>query len=117
MKTDLAEAHLKKLASSHGILIHWRRRAWTKFEAHVETKMIWVGRPTTPIRYLGALHEIGHIVSKPARDARARAHYLTEEAAAWDWALAHANWHLTGEIAPDDRTQLALAWASYFGVE
>jgi hypothetical protein len=114
---EAAERHLTKVASRHGILIHWRRRAWAKFEAHIETKMVWIGKPTSAIRYLGALHEMGHIVSKVARDANKREHALTEEAAAWDWALGAADPRLVGEIRPEDRSQLALAWASYFSVE
>lgn len=117
MNRERAEVHLTKVASKHGILIHWRRRAWTKFEAHITTKMVWIGKPTNAIRYLGALHEMGHIVSKAARDAAKRGQDLTEEAAAWDWALAQADPAIVGEITPDDRTQLALAWASYFVVE
>ncbi len=117
MNRELAEAHLTKVASQNGILIHWRRRAWTKFEAHITTKMVWIGKPTSAIRYLGALHEMGHIASKQARDAQKRGHDLTEEAAAWDWALGKADAGIVGEITPDDRTQLALAWASYFVVE
>ncbi len=116
MNREAAELHLITLAREHRIQIEWRRRPWTKFESHPGTRMVFVGSPTSPIRYLGALHEMGHIVSPMARQTQ-RGHNLTEEAAAWDWALDLLDQGDVTAVRPDDRTQLALAWASYFVVE
>ena len=112
MNREKAEAHILALARDNRITVHWRRRAWKHFEAHPGTRMIFVGSPTTPIRYLAALHEMGHILS-PAALAAQRGHQLTEEAAAWDWALDHA----LPELMPNDFTEIrelvGMAWSSY----
>lgn len=115
MNSRAAEKHLLALAREHKVMLHWRTRRWTKFEAHLNTRMVFVGKPTSAIRYLAALHEIGHIVSPVARSAR-RGHLLTEEAAAWDWALDNAD----PQLMPDDfgeiRRQVGRAWSTYLVV-
>ncbi len=115
LQTDLAEKHLLDLAREHRIILHWRRRNWTHFEAHPATRMVFVGRPTSAIRYLGALHEMGHIVSPVARAAR-RGHSLTCEAAAWDWALDAADPRLMPDDMVEIRQKVGRAWATYLVV-
>lgn len=105
--------HIESLAREHGISIHWRRRSWSHFEAHVASRMVFVGPPTSLLRYLSALHEIGHIVDTWAHPLDEDDKKLSCEAAAWEWALAHA---LPGAIeatTPYVRERIADAWASY----
>lgn len=115
LQIEKAERHLEDLAREHKITIHWRARKWTNFEVHPGTRMVFIGRPTTPIRYLAGLHEMGHIVSLAARSAR-RGHELTEEAAAWDWALDNADPQLMPNDFTDIRAAVGRAWASYLVV-
>ena len=114
-RSEDRERHLIQVARENNIQVEWRRRTWMNYEAHLTTRMVFIGKPTSDIRYLAGLHEMGHILSPAARAAH-RHHALTEEAAAWDWALDHAD----PRLMPDDYTEIrelvGKAWSSYLVV-
>lgn len=112
---DRRREHIEKLARQHGIMVNWRTRGFRRYEAVVEYRSIWVGQPTSPAKYLGALHEMGHCVDAHAAYARRHGSTLIEEAAAWDWALRHADPALVGKVSEQLRNRIGTAWATYLG--
>lgn len=111
-RTD-ATLHLEATARRHKILIAWRRRTWRRYEAHVDTRMVFIGEPHTARDYLAALHEMGHIVSRHSVAAGKRKDCLTEEAAAWDWALRNASVSMREHLTERHRREIGGAWATY----
>lgn len=103
--------HLKQLAKQHRIHINWRDKNWRGFEAHVSTRQVFIRKPHTYLDYLGALHELGHIVSRTARRALVTERAAIEEAAAWEWALIHFPWGK--RLGSRDWLSLGKAWASH----
>lgn len=106
-----AWAHLRRLAAEHRVKLHATQARWDS-EAHMGTRQAFVPRQLrAPVDYLVALHEIGHIVSPLARRLignRQYQHEVAAEAAAWAWAVEHAepavlalagerDWELVGE--------------------
>jgi len=98
-----AEAHLEELATRHDIQLIWTDKPECAYSRH---RIVWIRKPYSPESYLGALHELGHVVSPRARKHEARwdrgrnkvVEYddeLLMEAAAWAWAA----WHMLPELA------------------
>lgn len=97
---QLAGDHVDLLAKHYRIKVRvWDRldsvEGMSRGEAHPATRQTWGPEIVTAYDYLVHLHEIGHVVSKPARAVARRKEYgvdaqLAEEGAAWGWAFAHA---------------------------
>lgn len=111
-ETD-ARAHLLAVARKHKITVVWRARGWRHYEANVTTRLVFIGAPRTPRDYLAALHEMGHVASRHARGAMNRKAHLTEEGAAWDWAIAHASPEHLRQVTRRHAAEIGGAWASY----
>ena len=106
-----AREHLLRLARRHGIEIAWRpERRWYESECHVGHRIMWVREPKILMDYLAALHEFGHMVCP--RAAAAGNHIATEEAAAWDWALAHMPRPFRQQLTGKHYDLMGGAWAS-----
>lgn len=111
-KTD-ARIDLERVARKHRITIVWRARGWRHYEASVTTRLVFIGEVHSPREYLAALHEMGHIASRHARGAMNRKAVLTEEAAAWDWAVTHADPTLLDYLTTRHKAEIGGAWATY----
>jgi hypothetical protein len=105
---DAAYAHLHRLATRHGIEVIWIKSQWDS-EAAAGTKQVFIPRPTTPLRYLIGLHEFGHLVDKVAARVMVK-HYPCAEAAAWAWAIEHADQDLLTWVTPREWTKVGHAW-------
>jgi len=80
--------HVYALAAAHGVTVEHRRaggRAWRR------SRRISIAPVRSGITYLGALHELGHVVSDGQRGGRR----MEREADAWRWALDNAAVELT----------------------
>lgn len=95
----IALCHVTDLADKHDIMLVWDDKP---AHALIPYRTIHTPRPRTPAAYLGALHEMGHVVSPQAvkfykRWDRRKPHYsptsyddlLLMEAAAWAWAASN----------------------------
>lgn len=95
--------HIDRLAAEHGITVKLCGKILDA-EAFIAAKVVLVPRRMTPVTYLVALHELGHIASAISR----RSHYewvrgcqqgavwndevaMACEAAAWGWAWGHVD--------------------------
>lgn len=108
-----AKDHLEALAVRHRVVILWRPKSWKQYECHQGTRQIFVSEPDSITAYMGALHEIGHIVSTQARRFAKTENLPMEEAAAWAWALAHADPHLIDKMTKKAWQDIGNAWASH----
>lgn len=113
MNQAAADKHLSSLAREHRILIQWRRRSWHHFEAHVGERMVFIGLPSSPIRYFSALHEMGHIASPVSAQLDQDGYRVAAEAAAWEWAFENAMPGSVAALTPDIRSRIADGWATY----
>lgn len=104
-----AWAHLDALGEEHHITVKACKIRAHQSEASIASRVVWVPSKLTPLRYLAALHELGHIVSDTSR----RAHYefahggrapavldsaMACEAAAWGWAYEHRDRRLVPTV-------------------
>lgn len=110
---EAAAEHLEALCRQHKIMLNWRKRGFFKYEAHVEARLVYIGRPQTVKDYLGCLHEVGHIVSRASVAAHKKDQTLTCEAAAWEWAFDNAKPKLLGRMNERLRNEIGAAWATY----
>lgn len=103
-----ARSHLEALERKHGIevrIVH----DWRDGEANVTTRQIWVPDPTTPLRYMIALHEFGHVLDKIS--GKVMLHERPEcEAAAWKWAIRHARPNLLDHLTTRDWNTIGRCW-------
>lgn len=108
-----AYRHVEQLAAKHDIEIREISKQWNS-EAWVEQRLICIAKPNTAIRYMIALHEIGHIVDKVS------AHVLSDhdpgcEAAAWAWAYDNADPKLRAHVTERHWQRIGRAWVSSLG--
>jgi hypothetical protein len=90
--TDLARAHIEALATKHRITLSWLTRGWLKAHAYPPLRTAIVPRVTSGLRYLVALHELGHVADRGARywqDHEAGYGLSVCEGYAWAWAAEH----------------------------
>jgi hypothetical protein len=106
---ERAAAHLLEVARQCRVTLVMARRRWSKFEAHPPSRQVWIGPPTTMMRYMAALHEIGHIMHRVGA-----INSLVNEAAAWEWAFNNADEALLATMTDSDRLDIAKAWGSFF---
>lgn len=106
-----ATAAVEQLARRHRVLIHWKHDS--DGEAHIKTRQVWTKPPSTILKYLSALHELGHIVDRWSVAAHNRGDTLTCEAAAWEYALAAADPVLVPELTRKVRQKITSFWGSY----
>ncbi len=124
MKLDSAAAwdHLDRLAEKHQIIVRLVRRR-SDAEAHTQTRQVWVPPQRKPLDYLVGLHELGHIVSPSSRAAGRRqmkaknangveAEAMACEAAAWAWAVRHADPKIV-TLTETLRAEVGRLWASH----
>lgn len=116
-----AWAHLKQLATDHGIRLHTAKSRW-RSEAHLGTRQVWVPKHMrAPIDYLIGLHEFGHILSPMAVHLHSN-HMPMErtaamEAAAWAWAIQAAEPEVFDEVTEKDWRLVAEAMVSHIRPE
>lgn len=92
-RTEDLRAHLEEIAQAHGIEIIWRRSTIGGL-AHRPQRRVWISIPTTPLRYLIGLHELGHCIAPRAYWGR----MIEREAVAWAWAFKEARLPLTPRV-------------------
>lgn len=120
-----AAAHIRQLAKTHKIKIHWTK-TYESSEADLATRQVFVPkRLDRGIDYLAALHEIGHIVDSVATQVQPSFRYATgrdmdyeyliTEAAAWAWALRVALKDVTKGCTKGDWRKVGECWASHAG--
>lgn len=95
---NIAKVHVSTLLSTNDIAVKWlegRDWFWLASASHTAWR-VEIPRPTSPKRYLVALHEIGHLLGPIAPGHRTEnpdwtpgQFTLIEEAAAWAWAAEH----------------------------
>ena len=112
--TRRARAHIERLAQEHGIEVRVTKRQWNA-AADERLRTIWVVDPNTPLRYMIALHEIGHIVDKGARMLGKNGHLPAEEAAAWAWAYNNGDPALLAHMTPRNWRRVGQAWVTHLG--
>lgn len=105
---DAARRHIEQLEQKHGIEVRLCSGPWDA-EADSFAKMVWVPDPTTPLRYLVALHEFGHCVDKVSAKVM-KGSKPEEEAAAWRWAVNEAIPALLEHMTPRQWTTVGKAW-------
>lgn len=105
--SDRAERHVDELADRHDVQVIWSEHLEV---AYTSQRAVRIRRPNTPERYLGCLHELGHVMSPRARFHekrwdKARSSRVTEyddqflmEAAAWAWAARFADEELLEDM-------------------
>lgn len=106
--TARAAEHLQRLAVRHGIEIVWIKCQWDS-EASAGTKQVFCARPTTALRYLIGLHELGHLCDKVAARVVVN-HEAAAEAAAWAWAAKHAEKDMLALMTQHQWLQVGRAW-------
>jgi len=109
-----ARAHIEQLADDHDITIVEIRRQWTG-EADTKDRCIYIADPTSPVRYMIALHEIGHIVDKAARILDDQGNGPACEGAAWGWAYDNALPALLKYLTPTHWRRIGTAWVTGLG--
>lgn len=75
----------------------------------MNTGQVWIPKPTTALKYLICLHEIGHIVDKVAARVL-QFHGPEAEAAAWRWAVKAAHGDLLDHMTPAAWRKVGNAW-------
>jgi len=105
-----ARSHVEALGNGHGITIIEIRQQW-KCEADLHRRTIYITDPTTPLRYLLGLHEIGHIVDKVSAKVMFN-HIPCCEAAAWAWAIENAAPELPEHVTNREWRLIGRAWVS-----
>jgi hypothetical protein len=116
---EVAEAHVKKLARRHQIRVR-RTKNWINSEADFVTRQIFCPAEfRTGLDYLIALHEIGHLMTPDAEPhifyEPGIASVLRDEAAAWGWALEHADPDLIEAMTKTDWRRVGHCWISHAG--
>lgn len=111
----LARQHIEELAQRHRIRLRYTRR-W-KSEAHSTTRQAWIPRAMrSPVDYLVALHEIGHIVLGHGYE-KTLALEMCREAEAWAWAVDHGDPKLLRLVTKDHWMVVGSAMASFLRAE
>jgi len=110
---ERAREHIEALAAKHKITVYEIQRVWSS-EAYIERRTVYVTDPTTPLRYMLALHEIGHIVDKVSAKVVFN-HLAACEAAAWQWAYDNADDDLLACVTNRDWRLIARGWVSQLG--
>jgi hypothetical protein len=114
---DAARTHIEYLAARNGIKVYEINRMWDS-EADIKLRTIYVADPITPLRYMVALHEIGHIVDKVSAGVVGKGrdyHAPACEAAAWSWAYDHADPELMKYVTPRMWRRIGRAWVTSLG--
>lgn len=72
----------------------------------------------TGLKYLVALHELGHLVAKGAMglDPATAGEILRIEAAAWSWAVTNADPEVMAGFTKTDWRRVGYCWVSHAGV-
>jgi hypothetical protein len=109
-----ARAHIERLAAANGITVYEINRMWDS-EADIRLRTIYVADPTTPLRYMIALHEMGHIVDKAARLLHDECNNPACEAAAWGWAYKAGNPAIMKFLTPRHWRRIGRAWVTNLG--
>lgn len=108
---DEARAHIQRLERKHEIEVRIVKDKWDS-EAHIQTRQVWIPDPTTPLKYLIALHEFGHILDKISAKVMRRSRAECE-AAAWRWAIEHGRPELLDCLSPRDWLTVGKAWLTH----
>ena len=97
MATSCLQAHFDALADALGVDVilvadrSYPNDCWglaIQHPVHADKRAIILNRrPTKPLPYMVALHELGHCVRGEGWSAD---RFLDREVAAWEWALEHA---------------------------
>lgn len=91
-RAERLTAHLEQLAAAGVIDIEWVAKLLDA-EAYNDPRLVLIPRPTTTLRYLTGLHELGHLLHPGADETWSDndlGPMLTVEARAWAWAFEHA---------------------------
>jgi hypothetical protein len=117
---DAATSHLEEIAKVRGITIVWTEKPP---ESHPGYAMVWINPPTSPIRYLTALHEFGHCIDPQAvnlwkfcgkrENAKDYRKWINAESAAWGWAFAECRPALAELVRERDWQMAGSCWLSY----
>lgn len=105
-----ARAHIERLSSRHHVDVRAVKKMWDS-EALVSARTVVIPDPTTPMRYLIALHEFGHLLDKVSAMV-VNHHEAACEAAAWAWAVDHARPALLAHLTARDWHRVGHAWAT-----
>ena len=109
-----AQDHIEALAARHKVEVIYGE---SPAESFPQYQVVHVRTPTTPSRYLEAMHELGHAIDKEALGWWRREGNEAElrmESAAWVWAALNADPALMGEASSRDWSYAASCWLSYF---
>lgn len=112
---EAAAWHVETVASRNRVKVRFTRTLLTA-EAVLLTRQAFVPKITRGIEYLAALHEIGHICDRSARSWHERPGVRSEmmnEAAAWGWAVEHADPYLLSKLNAADWRHVGALWATY----
>jgi hypothetical protein len=111
-----AQIHFDALASRLRAEAHYTDKP-EKWSAHEATRQVWVPRPTSGVRYMVCLHELGHIGSLTARRWVHRYQEpgveVLVEGAAWSWATMMADPALSERLTARDWAEVGELMVSY----
>ena len=88
MTAEQMAAHVTELTSQLGIAVDYTYKGNCGGRAWARSKCIWIRPVKSSITYAVALHEIGHCAVGKIAPKVGR---LSEEGAAWQWAMRNAN--------------------------
>ena len=114
---EAARAHVEYLAAINGVTVYEIKRMWDS-ESDIKLRTVYVADPKTPLSYMIALHEIGHIVDKVAAGVVGSGrdyHGPACEAAAWKWAYDNADPDLLAYVSPRHWRRIGRAWTTSLG--
>lgn len=109
-----ATDHIEAIAAKHKVQIIYTEDAAVSFPQY---QVVQIRVPTTPSRYLEALHELGHTIDKEALGWWRREGNEAElrmESAAWVWAALAADPQLMQDATKKDWGYAASCWGTYF---
>lgn len=86
--------------------------SWGDSEAIAATRQVFITDPTTPMRYLVALHEFGHLVDKVSAHVLHAKNRPEREAAAWRWAVENAEHDLLAFMTPRLWAKVGACWVT-----
>lgn len=111
-----AGEHIEALGRRHRIEVVYTSVP-ERWQAVIGLRQVYVPKPTSGLRYMVGLHELGHVCSRVARRWQPRYEELGGEAlvegAAWAWATMMADPELAGLLTAEDWEETALLYCTY----